>query len=460
VTSIEAGFEVIGLTNSKLIMDFLFKETAIGLSAFAIGFIISLWKSARRGDFFYLFHFLFLFIAVWFIFIVPVTGTPRAISTMETFGYKEIPTENLIARNIKTDRVSTILSGVSRMFNFISIGTIQALTKATRQTDYNYLKSPFLINKISLQAQRFTGEGIQDTKLRKEVINFFYEYYLPTISIMSKTEGGEKVYQEMNKWWPGYQEVVANYSTDGQKEWASLKAKLLVYISNKGVLDSITQFVKYATNTKYSVEDRVLISLLDSEIKKSGHEMSSKDAYGTSKGFLGGILFLGSNPFQKLGKGAAWIVTTIWQMISTVISQSMLQGLPYIEGYACLIMYSLFPFSLLLCLIVRSGMVLFNYFKYLFWVKSWVIIWALIHYASLYMADIQARVSPGVGWFWERPYFNVVTATCLIMSPILAMYFVNGVISGIGEIGSALTLHVDKAIGKAEQVGKAVGIRI
>ncbi len=96
-----------------------------------------------------------------------------------------------------------------------------------------------------------------------------------------------------------------------------------------------------------------------------------------------------------------------------------------------------------------------DYFGYLFWVKSWVLIWALIHYASLFMADIQASLSPGTAWLWERPYFNVVTSVFMIMTPIVAMYFVEGFVQGIGQVVSAITIHMDKAAATGGTVVKS-----
>ena len=88
-------------------------------------------------------------------------------------------------------------------------------------------------------------------------------------------------------------------------------------------------------------------------------------------------------------------------------------------------------------------------FLYLFWVKSWVIVWALIHYAAIYMSTLQAKLGSGTSsWFFEKPYFNTVTGVLLVMSPGIAWFMTKGVLSGIGEAATALTLHADKGMGK------------
>ena len=94
---------------------------------------------------------------------------------------------------------------------------------------------------------------------------------------------------------------------------------------------------------------------------------------------------------------------------------------------------------------------------YLFWVKSWVIVWALIHYASIFMATLQSKLASGAtsSWFFEAPYFNTVTGVLLIMSPGIAWFMTKGVLSGIGEAASAMTVHADKGIGK---IGSKMGV--
>ena len=153
----------------------------------------------------------------------------------------------------------------------------------------------------------------------------------------------------------------------------------------------------------------------------------------------------------------AYISSVIGQFFSTTLAEFMIKALPYLEGYAVMIIYSLFPFTLLLCLLFGTMTILKDYFIYLFWIKSWVIIWALIHYTSLYMSTLQAKIASGAGtsWFFERPYFNTVTGVLLVMSPGIAWFMTKGVLSGIGEAATALTLHADKGVGKA---GSKIGV--
>ena len=156
---------------------------------------------------------------------------------------------------------------------------------------------------------------------------------------------------------------------------------------------------------------------------------------------------------------ASWLAyasSFVGQFFSTTLSEFMIKALPYLQGYAVMIIYSLFPFTLLLCLLFGTFSILKEYFIYLFWVKSWVIVWALIHYAAIYMSILQTKLGSGTSsWFFEKPYFNTVTGVLLVMSPGIAWFMTKGVLSGIGEAATALTLNADKGTGK---VGSKIGI--
>lgn len=152
----------------------------------------------------------------------------------------------------------------------------------------------------------------------------------------------------------------------------------------------------------------------------------------------------------------AYFASLVGQFFSTTLAEFMIKALPYLQGYAVMIIYSLFPFTLLLCLLFGTFNILKEYFIYLFWVKSWVIVWALIHYSVVYMSTLQASLASGTSsWFFEKPYFNTVTGVLLVMSPGISWFMTKGVLSGIGEAATALTLHADKGMGK---VGSKIGV--
>jgi len=451
VSPTEAAFEVIGLVNAKSIMDFLFFDTKVGVAIFLIGLLTSLWRSIRETDFSILMGFLMMFCILLFIFIKPMFNLEDVTSTMEEAGWKGDSTQEALKDtffdNGKTRAGSLGLVLISEAYNSLVYGTVNAITKVTQQQDFNYLNNPFVVNKVSLYLQHFSAEGIKDSLLRKDVEEFLKNNYPQTLGRMINNSTTQA--SMTKKWWPGDEEVIASYDPDQKSRWEDLDARLNSYIKEN--LDTISSNGPLAN---------LLIDYKALKIKLlAGHmEGSAQNIASNISGY--GIAPLSTHVSWLMKQPANWLAyisSLIGQFFSTTLSEFMIKALPYLEGYAVMIIYSLFPFTLLLCFLFGSMDILKEYFIYLFWVKSWVIIWALIHYASIYMSTLQAKLASGAtsSWFFERPYFNTVTGVLLVMSPGLAWFMTKGVLSGIGEAASALTVHADKGVGKA---GSKMGV--
>lgn len=451
ISPTEAAFEVIGLVNAKSIIDFLFFETRIGLVVFLIGLLTVLWRSVRETDFSILWNYLILFCILLFIFIKPMASLENATSTMEAAGWKGTSTQEALKEAFidsgKAKASSLGLVFISQGYNAVVYGTIGAITKVTQQKDFNYLNNPFIVNKVSLYLQYFSSEGIKkDNALRKDLEDFLKNDYPQTLGRMvnnGKTQGNVT-----KKWWPGDEEVITNYDLDQRKRWEALDSRLNDYIKTemgklgaKGPLANL--FLDYKA---------IKIKLLAGHTEKAATDIvSNLSGYGVEPK-TASLSWLIKQPASWL----AYISSFVGQFFSTTMAEFMIKALPYLEGYAVMIIYSLFPFTLLLCLLFGTFDILKEYFIYLFWVKSWVIVWALIHYAAVYMSTLQASLVSGTSsWFFEKPYFNTVTGVLLVMSPGIAWFMTKGVLSGIGEAATALTLHADKGVGK---VGSKIGV--
>ena len=451
VSPTEAAFEVIGLVNAKSIMDFLFFGTKIGLAVFLIGLLTALWRAIRETDFSILWSYLIMFCILLFIFIKPMASLENATSTMEAAGWKGTSTQDSLKEAFidtgKTQASSLGLVFISQGYNAIVYGTISAITQVTQQKDFNYLNNPFLVNKVSLYLQHFSAEGIKkDNALKKDLEEFLKNDYPQTIGRM--VNNGSAQGKVSKKWWPGDQDVIANYDLDQRKRWEALDSRLTDYIKTeidtlgtKGVFTDF--FINYTA---------IKIRLLAGHTEKAATDIASNMAgYGiepqTTR--LSWIM-------RQPASWFAYVSSFIGQFFSATLAEFMIKALPYLEGYAVMIIYSLFPFTILLCLLFGTFNILKEYFIYLFWVKSWVIVWALIHYAAVYMSTLQASLASGTtSWFFEKPYFNTVTGVLLVMSPSIAWFMTKGVLSGIGEAATALTLHADKGVGK---VGSKIGV--
>ena len=451
ISPTEAAFEVIGLVNAKSIIDFMFFETQIGLAVFLIGFLTSLWRSVRETDFSVLWSYLVMFCILLFVFIKPMASLENATSTMEAAGWKGTSTQDSLKETFidsgKARAGSLGLVCISQGYNAIVYGTISAITKVTQQKDFNYLNNPFIVNKVSIYLQHFSSEGIKkDNTLKKDLEEFLRNDYPQTLGRMinnSSTQG-----KMTKKWWPGAEEVISSYDLDQRKRWETLDSRLTDYIKTeidkigaKGPFTSL--FIDYKA---------IKIKLLAGHAEKSAVDMASgMTGYGIEPKTVS-LSWLMKQPASLL----AYASSFVGQFFSTTLSEFMIKALPYLQGYAVMIIYSLFPFTLLLCLLFGTFNILKEYFIYLFWVKSWVIVWALIHYAAVYMSTLQASLASGTtSWFFEKPYFNTVTGVLLVMSPGIAWFMTKGVLSGIGEAATALTLHADKGLGK---VGSKIGV--
>ncbi|MGA2775702.1 MAG: conjugal transfer protein TraG N-terminal domain-containing protein [Candidatus Omnitrophota bacterium] len=451
ISPTEAAFEVIGLVNAKSIIDFLFFETRVGLAIFLIGFLSALWRSAKETDFSILWSYLFMFCVLLFIFIKPMASLENATSTMEAAGWKGTSTQDSLKEAFidsgKTRAGSLGLVCISQGYNAIVYGTISAITQVTQQKDFNYLNNPFIVNKVSIYLQHFSSEGIKkDNALRKDLEEFLRNDYPQTLGRMinnSSTQG-----KVSKKWWPGDEEVMMSYDPDQRKRWDALDSKLTAYIKTEidklGAKGPFTNlFIDYKA---------IKIKLLAGHAEKSAIDMASNmTGYGVEPKTVR-LSWIMRQPASWL----AYASSFVGQFFSTTLSEFMIKALPYLQGYAVMIIYSLFPFTILLCLLFGTFSILKEYFIYLFWVKSWVIVWALIHYASVYMSTLQASLASGTtSWFFEKPYFNTVTGVLLVMSPGIAWFMTKGVLTGIGEAATALTLHADKGVGK---VGSKIGV--
>ena len=451
VSPVEAAFEVIGLVNAKSIMDFLFFDTQVGVAIFFIGFLASLWRSVRETDFSPLWGFLMMFFILLFIFIKPMANLEDTTSTMEQAGWTGDNTAQSLKDTFfdtgRTKAGSLGLVLISEAYNALVYGTVAAITRVTQDKDFNYLNNPFIVNKVSLYLQHFSAERIKDNVLRKDLEEFLKNDYPQTLGRMINNSNTQT--NITKKWWPGDEEVIVNYDDGQKKRWEDLDARLNDYIKeNIDTLGSNSPLANLFIDYK-----AIKIKLLAGHMERSAQDITSNMAgYGIDPS-TSRISWLMKQPANWL----AYISSVIGQFFSTTLAEFMIKALPYLEGYAVMIIYSLFPFTLLLCLLFGTMTILKDYFIYLFWIKSWVIIWALIHYTSLYMSTLQAKIASGAGtsWFFERPYFNTVTGVLLVMSPGIAWFMTKGVLSGIGEAATALTLHADKGVGKA---GSKIGV--
>lgn len=467
VSPIESAFEIMGLVNAKAIIEFLFKDNGFGRVFFAIGLIAVIWKVLKEEDISSAVRYLFTSIILTFLFINPVRSLGGITSEMEASGWKDRSTKEVLEDQfVEKDKVaqgSTLgLVMISQGMSALVSGTINAITKISRNEEFNYLKNPFIVNKVSMYLKGFTEKGIVDDKgLSEKTKDFLRTCYLDTITIMAREKGGEGV---TKKWWPGDEDVVARYCDKCRPQ---CKQQWLGGGSDsehkKGINKELGEYIEKHNKKELSITNTIfpksLIRMLKIKLLKPEIEKSSIDIARDIN--VVGLDYNKLRSEQGLSNVGGW-VATIGAFITRPFTESMAQGvlkaLPYIEGYGVLFAYSLFPFTILLYFIHRKTEIFLEYFMYLFWIKSWPITWAIIHYASIYMTELQAKMASGSSgdWFLERPFFDNITAVMTIMAPVISLFFIKGVISGIGETTSAATMQVEKGLGKIKAGGQGM----
>ncbi|MDD2752038.1 MAG: hypothetical protein PHN59_02810, partial [Candidatus Omnitrophica bacterium] len=269
----------------------------------------------------------------------------NATSTMEAAGWKGTSTQDSLKEAFidsgKARAGSLGLVFISQGYNAVIYGTISAITKVTQQNDFNYLNNPFIVNKVSIYLQHFSAEGIKkDNALKKDLEEFLKNDYPQTLGRMvnnSNTQG-----KISKKWWPGDENVIASYDLDQRKRWESLDSRLTDYIKTEidklGVKGPFTNlFVDYKA---------IKIRLLAGHNEKAATDIASNmSGYGIEPQTTR-LSWIMKQPASWL----AYISSFVGQFFSTTLAEFMIKALPYLQGYAVMIIYSLVPFTLLLCL--------------------------------------------------------------------------------------------------------------
>ena len=372
---------------------------------------------------------------------------------MEQNGYTGLTTAQVLSNNSQSlsnnnGTINPILNIISDTFSAFTIGCVAVIEKGADPGKSNYLKNPFLIQKLETIASQTVSEGIKDPKLRKEVSDFYKNYYLQTLQKLIE----DKSYTVANipQLWPGDPAIIAEYSPEASSAWTTVKNDILSNIGtqsgipNNGFLSAIS---KVFNITPDQASDASVRSLLRSDLKSHPNDYTTQ-SYQSSGAAYTNSDKVTANSLEGI---VASLGATIFQAIAGTISQSMLHMAPYIQGYSLLLMYSFFPFIMIIVLLERKPLLLVEFLKNLFWIKSWSITWAILDVASSYVLTIQQALSGTSGdpsGYWQGPelaYFNIATAVFMIMLPILSRVAIDGISTGIGVAATAANIHADKS---------------
>ena len=456
ITPIDTAFELIGLCNAQSLTHYIFFGTMAGALIFVVGLFFSLISTVSKGTFKPLFSFMIIFFSCWILFIVPTVQAPSVSSTMEQNGFTDLTTAQVLSNNAQnqasltnnTGTINPILNVMSDMFSAFTIGCVGAIETGADPSKSNYLKNPFMVAKLATIASQTLGQGIKDPAIRKEVTDFYKTYYLPTLQNLIE----QRAYTAANipKLWPGDPAITALYTSQASTAWNQVKTDLLTYIQNQSGIQN-KQFTDVLSTVLGQNSDVVtnaaLISLFSSDMQSHPTDYSTQsyqsagyaNSTNTSNKFWGNLM---GNVLGTFG-------ANLFQPIAISISQAMLQMAPYIQGYSLLLMFSFFPFLLVIAILERKPALFVEFLKNLFWVKSWTICWAILDVGSSYVLSIEQlfnNTNNGIVGYWQGAYFNIVTAVFMIMLPILSRMMIDGVATGIGVAATAANMHADKSV--------------
>ena len=454
ITPIDAAFELIGLCNAQQLTHYIFFQTMGGALIFAVGFVFSLWAAVSKGTFKPFFTFLILFFSMWILFIVPTVQEPSVTSTMEQNGYSDITTSQVLSSSPtgslsnNTGVINPILDTISNMLSAFTIGCVGAIELGGDPGKTNYLKSPFMVAKLSAISNQLVTQGFSNPQLSKEASDFYKNYYLPTLQNLIQ----QRAYTIANipQLWPGDPAITALYTSDATTAWSKLQSDILTNlqqqsgITNKSIIDLLSSFTGKNSSV---VQNQAIISLFKSDIRNHPSDYTSQSYQ--SSGYANSSNSSGRFWGNLMGNSLAAVGANIFQPIAVTISQAMLNMAPYIQGYSLMLMFSFFPFILVIVILERKPMLLVEFLKNLFWVKSWSICWAIVDLGSSYVLTIQQmlnKTDSGLVGFWDGAYFNIVTAVFMIMLPILSRMMIDGVATGIGVAATAANMHADKSV--------------
>lgn len=265
------------------------------------------------------------------------------------------------------------------------------------------------------------------------------------------------------KLWPGDPAITALYSSQASTAWTTVKNDVLTYIQNQSGIEN-KQFLDVLSTVLGQSSDAVtnsaLISIFSSDMKQHPNDYSAM-SYQNS-GYANSTNSTSKFWGNFMGNTLATAGANLFQPIAITISQSMIQMAPYIQGYSLLLMFSFFPFILIIIILERKPILFVEFLKNLFWVKSWTICWAILDVGSSYVLSIQQlfnSTNTGIAGFWQGAYFNIVTAVFMIMLPIISRMMIDGVASGIGNAATAANIHADKSVDLSIRNGSGAVIK-
>ena len=356
ITPIDGAFELMGLHQAQVWVRFIFLETLAGKVIFALGFLLSIKAGLDKGNFRPAFIFIMVFFSLWFLLVLPRSKAVDPVSAMERSGYQEITIAQILKKNGYGEvMVNPVLDAMSR--------TVDALITAVaavfeRGSDgRGYLASPFLFMKVSILTSGIVAQGITDPDLQERTVHFYQDHFWPVLRQLKNP--GTRV-------WPGDPDMVRAYKEEGRVAWQALRDALYQACDEQKIFTNM--FDRFYD--KKVDKDAVVRSLL-------WREMELKPLQYT-------FVTYGSGLEHRREDGSGWL-----DFYRIDLARMTVFVLPFFQGSALFILWSLFPGFLAVTLLLRKVTVLIVWMGLIFLVKAWTLIWVILDKLSTVWFSIQ-----------------------------------------------------------------------
>ncbi|MBF0619938.1 MAG: hypothetical protein HQL19_07210 [Candidatus Omnitrophica bacterium] len=393
LTPIDASFEMMGLHEAYALTRYLFVETWGGKIIFVAGFVVSLWLVVARGSMKPIAVFLMCFFACWLLLVFPCIQPDAATSAMEAEGFTDMTTAALLEKGGYQDiKVNPLMDVISRVLNSVVTGSVAMLEKAGHQ-GCSFLKSPFLMVKLSSITSEIIAAGVTDTALQARTVRFYQDYFL--VALQELQARGQPV----RNLWPGDGSVMALYKEAGATEWRALKEQLYAECNKNERYFDRTFELFYDGNID---KDRVVRALLSAEVLRS-------QALYAHEGYAARVAtFLTGSHIRDTG----FMNST---RLDISCARAVVGALPYVLGVSVFVLYAVFPAAIAGAVAVRNLTPVVGFLKILAGVKSWVLAWALMDRGALFWFFAVGREA-GVD-LWRAPGVDcVVPFGCIVLA--------------------------------------------
>ena len=375
LTPVDAALSAWGLNVAQSFIEFLFYRTHLGVAAFAIGFLYSVWQSAREGNFKHFAVFVFICISGFLLVLVPHRQEPHVKSVMEAYGTSNISAQDIKNSQTTVNTMPLFLSYLGQTVDSTSIGIISTVDNALVD-GFRFMNEPLGIEKLSVQVNQMVNAPMANIGLRKDLDDFIYAYYLPSLNMYINAHAQTV---DLSSLWPGQTNIVNNYSTQGAQKWSEIRNSLLRFINTpREPLVKIKRLLQQLNITSNEIDNQLLRSIIQHQMNRQDHRSF--------------VFFVGAihNLF------------------------------PYIYGWANFCLYVSFPVFILGLIIFSRVSILLGYLEIFIWVKSWVLTTAIAHYVAMVAFRIQIHHSTEVHGIWEYPYFSMLAAILVCLMPVLS----------------------------------------